>query len=92
MLFHALVTRRFDRKEFEAFVAPGVSVSMSYVLDSKSVYTPSVASSVVLTLLLTAETFLLISLFKRDDFPAFGAPKKHALRVLAPCGESSQGI
>lgn len=55
-----------------------------------SVNTPIVDSDVVLTLLLTADTVLLIIRLSKDDFPALGAPKKHDLRDFAPSGESLQ--
>ena len=85
---HAFVTSKFDRNELETLVAPGVSVNTICVFLSISVNTPIVASYVVLYLLLTAETLRFTSLFINEDFPAFGAPRKHAFSALAPCGES----
>ena len=50
----------------------------------KSVNRPNYASSVVLILFDTALIVLSTKLFKRLDFPAFGAPNIQIYKDLAP--------
>ena len=57
----------------------------------KSVNRPNYASSVVLILFDTALIVLSTKLFKRLDFPAFGAPNIQIYKDLAPYGDSLHG-
>jgi len=52
------------------------------------VYTPRIASSVVLTLFDTALIYLSTKLFIRLDLPALGAPSKQTYKERAPWGLS----